>query len=240
MESRSKVLGVAVAVALCAALAVSPGRSQEEGANASSDRDASRMGGVGIGNGSDVIGGRGAEPVRIEGAWARLQRRANRKSLIAATATNIPAAPSAHIGAIAPFKLLGAEGGPARNAIGGVGPGGGQGFGRAVPGSIAPAGIGMRGSGSGAVGPGIATGNVGGTDARRSAIPPNVVTSPVAHTSGIDGTTMGHITSGPGYIGGPAKDRSGINGTAMRPRHLAHQLERGELAFCPHTRFVMP
>jgi hypothetical protein len=98
-------------------------------------------------------------------------------------------------------------------------PGGGQGFGRAVPGSIAPAGIGMRGSGSSAVGPGLATGNVGGTDARRSAIPPNVVTSPVAHTSGINGTTMGHIASGPGYIGGPAKDRSGINGTAMRPRH---------------------
>jgi hypothetical protein len=218
MESRAKVLGVAVAVALCAALAASPGRGQEEGANASSDRDASRMGGVGIGNGSDVIGSRGAEPVRLEGGSASLQRRANRKSLIA-TAPNMPAAPSAHIGAIPPFKLPGADGGPARNAVGVVVPGGGQGFGRAVPGSIAPAGIGMRGSGSGAVGPGIATGNVGGTDARRSAIPPNVVTSPVAHTSGIDGTTMGHITSGPGYIGGPAKDRSGINGTAMRPRH---------------------
>jgi hypothetical protein len=219
MESRVKVLGVAVAVALCAALAASPGRGQEEGANAGSDRDASRVGGVGIGGGGDLIGGRGAEPVRLEGGSASLQRRANRKSLIAATAPNIPAAPSAHIGAIAPFKLLGAEGGPARNAIGVVVPGGGQGFGRAVPGSIAPAGIGMRGSGSSAVGPGTAAGNVGGTDARRSAIPPNVVTSPVAHTSGINGTTMGHIASGAGSIGGPAKDRSGINGTAMRPRH---------------------
>jgi hypothetical protein len=214
MESRSKVLGVAVAVALCAALAASPGRGQEEGAN----RDASRVGGVGIVDGGALIGGRGAEPVRLEGGSASLRRRANRKSLIA-TAPNMPAAPSAHIGAIPPFKLPGAEGGPARNAIGVVVPGGGQGFGRAVPGSIAPAGIGMRGSGSSPVGPGIATGNVGGTDARRSAIPPNVVTSPVAHTSGINGTTMGHIASGPGYIGGPAKDRSGINGTAMRPRH---------------------
>jgi hypothetical protein len=213
MESRSKVLGVAVAVALCAALAASPGRGQEEGANAGSDRDASRVGGVG-----DLIGGRGVEPVRLEGGSASLQRRANRKSLIA-TAPNIPAAPSAHIGAIPPFKLPGADGGPARNAVGVVVPGGGQGFGRAVPGSIAPAGIGMRGSESGAVGPGIAAGNVGGTDARRSAIPPNVVTSPVAHTSGINGTTMGHIASGAGSIGGPAKDRSGINGTAMRPRH---------------------
>jgi hypothetical protein len=217
MESRAKVLGVAVAVALCAALAASPGHGQEEGANAT-DRDASRVGGVGTGAGGDVIGGRGAEPVRLEGGSASLQRRANRKSLIA-TAPNMPAAPSAHIGAIPPFKLPGADGGPARNAVGVVVPGGGQGFGRAVPGSIAPAGIGMRGSGSSAVGPGLATGNVGGTDARRSAIPPNVVTSPVAHTSGINGTTMGHIASGPGYIGGPAKDRSGINGTAMRPRH---------------------
>jgi hypothetical protein len=218
MESRSKVLGVAVAVALCAALAASPGRGQEEGANAGSGRDASRVGGVGIGDGGDLIGGRGAEPVRLEGGSASLRRRANRKSLIA-TAPNTPAAPSAHIGAIPPFKLPGAEGGPARNAIGVVVPVGGQGFGRAFPGSIAPAGIGMRGSGSSAVGPGIAAGNVGGTDARRSAIPPNVVTSPVAHTLGINGTTMGHIASGPGYIGGPAKDRSGINGTAMRPRH---------------------
>jgi hypothetical protein len=213
MESRSKVLGVAVAVALCAALAASPGRGEEEGVNAT-DRDASRVGGVS----GDLIGGRGAEPVRLEGGSASLQRRANRKSLIA-TAPNMPPAPSAHIGAIARFKLPGAEGGPARNAVGVVVPGGGQGFGRAVPGSIAPAGIGMRGSGSSAVGPGIAAGNVDGTDARRSAIPPNVVTSPVAHTSGINGTTMGHIASGSGYIGGPAKDRSGINGTAMRPRH---------------------
>jgi hypothetical protein len=215
MESRSKVLGVAVAVALCAALAASPGRGQEEGVNAGSDRDASRMGGGSIGDGGDLIGGRGAEPVRLEGGSASLQRRANRKSLIA-TAPNMPAAPSAHIGAIPPFELPGAEGGPARNAVGVVVPGGGQGFGRAVPGSIAPAGIGKR---SGVAGAGTATGNVGGADARRSTTPPNPVTSLVAHTSGINGTTMGHIASGPGSIGGPAKDHAGINGTTMRPRH---------------------
>src|SRR5262249_5540117 len=160
--------------------------------------------------------GRSAEPVRLEGGSASLQRRANRKSLIA-TAPNMPAASSANTGAIPPFELPGAEGGPARNAIGVVVPGGGQGLGHAVPGSIAPAGIGVRGPGSGLAGAGTATGNVGGTDARRSAIAPNVVTSPVARTSGINGTTMGHIASGPGYIGGPAKDRSGINGTALRP-----------------------
>jgi hypothetical protein len=177
------------------------------------------MGGVGIGDGGDVIGGRGVEPERLEGGLASLQRRANRKSLIAATAPNMPAAPSAHIGAIAPFKLPGAEGGPARNAIGVVVPGGGQGFGHAVPGFVAPTGIGVRGLGSGAAGVGTAAGNVGGADVRRSAIPANAVTSPVAHTSGINGTTMGHIASGPGSIGGPAKDRSGIDGTAVRPRH---------------------
>jgi hypothetical protein len=218
MESRVKLLGLAVAVALCAALAANPGRGQEDGANAGSDRDASRMGCVGVGAGGDVIGGRGAEPLRLEGGSASLQRRANRKSLIA-TAPNMPAASSAHIGAIPPFKLPGAEGGPARNAIGVVVPGGGQGLGHAVPGSIAPAGIGARGPSSGAAGAGTAAGNVGGADARRWAIPPNAVANPVAHSSGINGTTMGHIASGPGYIGGPAKDRSGINGTAVRPRH---------------------
>src|SRR5258706_4429142 len=172
MESRAKVLGVAVAVALCAALAASPGRGQEEGANASSDRDASRMGGVGIGNGSDVIGSRGAEPVRLEGGSASLQRRANRKSLIA-TAPNMPAAPSAHIGAIPPFKLPGADGGPARNAVGVVVPGGGQGFGHAVPGSIAPAGIGVRGSS--VAGAGAAAGDVGGAGAPPAGTPPHGV-----------------------------------------------------------------
>jgi hypothetical protein len=218
MESRLKVSGLAVAVALCGALAASPGRTQEDGANAGSNRDASRMGGVAVGDGGDIIGGRGAEPVRLEGGSAGLQRRANRKSLIA-TAPNMPAASSTHGGAFPPFKLPGTDGGPARNAIGVVAPGGGQGFGHAVPGSIAPAGIGVRGPGSGGAGTGTAAGNVGGAAARRSAIPPNLVTSPMAHTSGINGTTMGHIASGPGSIGGPAKDRSGINGTAMRPRH---------------------
>ncbi len=218
MESRVKVSGFAVAVALCAALAASPGRAQEDGATAGSDRDASRISSVGIGDGGDIIGGRGAEPIRLEGGSASLQRRANRKALIA-TAPNMPAASSAKIGAIPSFKLHGAEGGPTRNAIGVIVPGGGQDFGHAVPGSVAPAGIGVRGLGSGVAGAGTAAANVGGADARRSAIPPNVVTSPVAHTSGINGTTMGHIASGPSYIGGPAKDHSGINGTAMRPRH---------------------
>jgi hypothetical protein len=216
MESRVKISGLAVAMALCAVLATSPGRAQEEGTNAGSDRDASRLGSVGIGGG-DIIGGRGAEPVRLEGGSASLQRRANRKSLIA-NAPNMPAAPSADIGAIPPFKLPGAAGGPVRNAIGVVVPGGSQGLGHAVPGPIAPAGIGVRGP-TGVAGAGTAAGNGGGADARRSAITPNPVTSPVTHTSGINGTTMGHIASGPSYIGGPAKDRSGINGTAMRPRH---------------------
>jgi hypothetical protein len=92
MESRVKFSGLAVAVALCAALAASPGRGQEDGANAGSDRDASRPGGVGLGDGGDIIGRRGAEPVRLEGGSAGMQRRASRKSLIA-NAPNLPAAP---------------------------------------------------------------------------------------------------------------------------------------------------
>src|SRR5215831_16814186 len=120
MESRVKILGFAVAVALCAGLAASPGRAQEDGANAGSDRDPSRVGG-GIGDGGNIIGGRGAEPVRPESGSASLQRRANRKSLIA-TAPNMPAAPSANVGPIPPFKRPDAEGGAARNAIGVVVP----------------------------------------------------------------------------------------------------------------------
>jgi len=205
-------------LALCAALAAAPGRAQEDAPNAGSDRDTSRSGGVGIGDGGDIIGGRSVEPVRLEGGSASLQRRANRKLLIA-NGQNMPAAPSANIGAILPFKRSGAEGGPARNAIGVTVPGGGQGLGHAVPGSMAATGIGVRGPGSGVVGASPATGNVDSADARRSAIPPNAVANPVAHTSGINGTTMGHIASGPSYIGGPTKDRSGINGTAVRPRH---------------------
>src|SRR6266852_1175732 len=130
MESRVKVSRLAVAVALCAALVASSGRTQED---AGSDRNASRTGGVGIGDGGDIIGGRGADPVRLEGDSASLQRRANRKSLTA-NAPKMPTAPSANISAILPFKRSGAEGGVARNAIGAVVPGGGQGFGHAVPG----------------------------------------------------------------------------------------------------------
>jgi hypothetical protein len=215
MESRVKILGFAVAMALCAGLAATPGLAQEDGANAGSDRDASRIGG--IGDGGNLIAGRGTEPIRPESGLASLQRRANRKSLIA-TAPNMPAAPSANVGAIPLSKLPGAEGGAARNAIGVVVPGG-QGFGHAVPSSVAAAGIGVRGLGSGAAGAGTAAGNVGGTEARRWTIPANPVTGPVTPAPGINGTTMGHIASGPGYVGGPAKDRSGINGTAMRPRH---------------------
>jgi len=214
MESRVKVLGVAVAILFCTVLAASPGRAQEDATNAGLNRDASRTGGVSIGDGGDIIGGRGAEPIRLEGGSASLQRRADRKSPIA-NAPNVPAAPSAIVDATLPFKRSGAEGGPARNAIGVAMPGG-QGFGPAVSGSMASAGTSVRGGG---VGAGTATSNVDSADARRSATPPKAVASPAVHTSGINGTTMGHIASGPGYIGGPAKDRSGINGTAMRPRH---------------------
>jgi len=169
--------------------------------------------------------GRGLEPIRLEGGSANLQRRANRKSLIAngpktpaAPSANLGApsanadAPSINIGAFPPFKRSGADSGPVRNAIGVVMPSGGRGFGHAS------AGTGMRGPGSGVAGAGGATGNVDSADPRRLAVPPNAVSSPVTHTSGINGTTMGRIASGPAYIGGPAKDRSGINGTAMRPR----------------------
>src|SRR5262249_2392582 len=128
--------------------------------------------------------GRGVEPIRLEGGSANLQRRANRKSLIA-NAPKMPAAASANlsalpanISAIPPFKRSGADSDPARNAIGVVVPGGGRGFGHAVPGSTASAGISVR---AGIAGTGAATGSVDSADARRLAIPPNAVASPVTH-----------------------------------------------------------
>jgi hypothetical protein len=212
-----RVLGLAVAVALFGALTGSPGRAQEDAASAGSDRDAARGGGVGLGDSGDIVSGRGAEPVRLEGGSASLQRRANRKSLIA-NAPIMPAVPPANVGVGLPFKPPGAVGGPARNAIGAAVPSGGQGFDRAAPGSIASAATGVRGPVAGVVGVGPAVGAVGNADSRRLAIPPSSATSPVMHPSGINGTTMGRIASGPGHIGGPAKDRSGINGTTMPPR----------------------
>ncbi len=159
------------------------------------------------------------EPIRLEGGSAGLRRRANLKALIA-NAPKMATGSSASNGRIgAPLTRSGAEGGIGRNAIGAVVPGGGQGFGHAVPGSIASAGIGVHSPGRGVVGIGTATGNAGRADAPPSAIPPNQVASPLTHTSGINGTLMGHTAAGPSYIGGPAKDRSGINGTAVRPRH---------------------
>jgi len=113
----------------------------------------------------------------------------------------------------APFPRLGADGAAARNAIG-----------ITVPGGRSPShDVSAGHAGIGASVPGVsgvaATGNVGGANLHRLAIPLNAVTGPAAHTAGINGTTMGHVGSGPNYIGGPAKDRSGINGTAMRPKH---------------------
>jgi hypothetical protein len=158
---------------------------------------------------------RDVDPIRLDGGFAGLQRRANRKSLIA-NAPKMPAAQSANSGAALPVKRAGADGGAVRNAVGIVVPGGQD---HAVLGSMGSAGAGVRGSGSGIVSVGTAIGNIDGANAHRPAVPANAITSPAGHTSGINGTTMGHIASGPSYIGGPTRDRSGINGTAVRPRY---------------------
>jgi hypothetical protein len=278
MESRVRALGLAVAVVLCAALAVGPGRAQEDTLKPSSDREASHANGVDIGDSGKITGaaskrndsggGRGGsqsrppggdtaraagssvragpgtdasrngaaapagalgtpsadsaaalrrdvDPVRLEGSLAGLQRRANRKSLIA-NAPKMPVARSANIGAALPFKRLGTDGGAVRNAIGIVVPGGGQGH--AVPDTMGSAGASVRSSGTGIVGADTAIGNIDGANARRPAVSANAITSPV-HTSGINGTTMGHIAFGRSYVGGPTNDRAGINGTAVRSRY---------------------
>jgi len=159
---------------------------------------------------------RDVDPIRLEGGFVGLQRRANRKSLIA-NAPKMPAAQSANTGTALPLKRPGPNGGAVRNAIGIVVPEGGQGH--AFPRSVDSVGAGVRGSGTGLVGVGTAIGNIDGANARRPAVPPNGIASPPAHAFGINGTTMGHVASGRSIIGGPANDRAGINGSAMRPRY---------------------
>jgi hypothetical protein len=160
-------------------------------------------------------------PVRLDGL-AGLQRRANRKTLIA-NAPKMPARPSANTGINLPFARLGADGGAVRNAIGIVVPGGSQGSGHTVPGFKAHGELDASGAGPGAthtsaIAVGAATGNLSGLDQHRPTIPLNTVTGLATQAAGINGTMMGHIASGPSYIGGPAKNRSGINGTTMQPK----------------------
>ena len=243
MESRVKI--AAVIAALGALLATGLGYAQEDApptgrdvpqANGSADNgaaskeraipggpDGSRAGPTspraGGGREGTAVTNSWTDPIRVEGGSAGLQRRAKLKPVIAnppRMATPSPA-PSTRI--VPPPVRPGVEAGATRNAIGIVLPGGGQGLSHAAPPfSTAAAGIGAHSLGGGLASVGTPAGNVGGIDARRTTVPPRPVTSPLAHTSGINGTTMGHIASGPSYIGGPAKDRSGINGTAMRPR----------------------
>jgi hypothetical protein len=94
MESRVKSLGIAVALVLCAALAVGSGLAQEQAPQAGSDRDAPPADGVGIGakNGravaksSDAGGDRGAGqsgPREGDAVHAGLRAVANRKGAAA-------------------------------------------------------------------------------------------------------------------------------------------------------------
>lgn len=236
----------AVIAALCALLATGPGYAQEEApptgrdvpqANGGGDNgaaskervisggsDGSRAGPTssraGDGREGAVVTNSWTDPIRVEGGSAGLQRRAKLKALLANPPRMTTGSPVPSTRIVPPLVRPGAEAGATRNAIGIVLPGSGQGLSHAVPpSSTAAAGIGALRPGSGVGSVGAPPGNVGSADARRSAVPPHPATSPLAHTSGINGTTMGHIASGPSYIGGPAKDRSGINGTAMRPAH---------------------
>ena len=237
MESRVKTLGFAFAMALCTVLAAGPGYAQEGAPPAGSDRDPPRGDGAGgsgsIGSGADSKGGapagglntppgnpggtldRGGAPVRLEEGFSGLQRRANRKALIA-NAPKAPAGIVTNAGINAPFRRTGADGG-ARNAVGMAVPGG---QGRTPPEIGTHAGAGVTGVAAphvGAIGVAAPVGHVG--DLRRPTVPPSPAMVPPPHVTGINGSTMGHIASGPGSVGGPAKDRAVINGTSIRPKH---------------------
>jgi hypothetical protein len=193
-------------------------------AHAGSGSDASRTGsGPASGPGTtpgnlDIGSNRDVEPIRLEG-FSGLQRRANRKTLIA-NAPKMPGKLPAAVGITAPLTPPGANGGTTRNAVSVVIPGSPSSA-RHAPDFRAAAASGASGPGAaytGAVGAGIAKSNTGATDWRHPNLPSNAVAGAMPHAAVINGTTISHIASGPGYLGGPAKDRSGINGTAIRPK----------------------
>lgn len=153
-----------------------------------------------------VVLSHGINLVTPDNGYAGLLRRANRKALIAAKRPVNPLAGTANL----PLTHLTRESPIARNAVGLVLPGSGAGgTGPHVP--VPPPHAGPSGTGP------IGTAVVGG--GHLPPTPPNAAISPILHTAGINGTTIGHIASGPGIIGGPAKDRSSINGTAVRLKH---------------------
>jgi hypothetical protein len=229
MESRFKILGIAVA--FCAALAAGPGFAQEDAP--ATDRDVPRGDG-GTGNGAAIKGlptngapdgnrttpppnlsprvgesivTNGIDPVGPEGGSASLQRRANRKALIANAPKTAAGSPASNARIGPPLAPPGASGAATHNAIGAVMPGG-QTSGYSAPSFTVRAGSGV----TAVVAPGR---DVGGVSLHRAPVPLNAGPT----SAGLNGTMMGHIASGTGSIGGPAKDRSGINGTAIRSKH---------------------
>src|SRR5258708_39655082 len=122
MKNHMQSLGAAFAMTLCVALAAGSGLAQDV-PNASSDRDASRAdgardesrtstapaGALGMTARSLDVGlNPDAVPIRLEGGLTGLQRRANRKTLIA-SAPKIPWSSPAAVGVGAPFTPPGAN-----------------------------------------------------------------------------------------------------------------------------------
>jgi hypothetical protein len=156
-------------------------------------------------------------PIRLEG-FTGLQRRANRKALIA-NVPKISGTPPASIGISAPFRFSGANGGTVHNAASVVVPGASgsalanPSLGRNAPELRTSAATNVNAVGS------VATVTGASAAWHRPNPPSSAVAGAPSHAAVISGTTVSHIASGPGYLGGPAKDRSGINGTAIRPRY---------------------
>lgn len=156
-------------------------------------------------------------PIRLEGATG-LQRRANRKALIA-NAPKIPGRPVSAIGIATPLTPFGANRRTRPDTAAAT-----PGLPSSMPGapSLGHSAPDLRTSvatGTSALGI-TSTGVTGaGATGHHQNLPANAPTVALPHAAVINGTTMSHIASGPGYLGGPAKDRSGINGTAIRPKH---------------------
>ncbi|SRR5579871_5546883 len=212
-RSPSRVPLRTMVLALCAVFALCPALAQEDAAAAGGDTSragggqsdsAAAKGAAGAADGAAMTN-HGIDPVTPQGGLSGLQRRANVKALASGAPRQAAGPPAAHA-LTAPLPVHPGTDAP-RNAIGSAMPGTGL-PGRDVA-STTQAGIRPTGFGS-------AAGNLG-IETRRIPVPTGA--PPVLHGTGINGTTMGRMSSGPPSIGGPAKDRSGINGTLIRPAH---------------------
>jgi hypothetical protein len=153
----------------------------------------------------------GIDLVRPDDGYASpgLRRRATRSSLIAKSGKRTPTiVPPGNFVVHPPTSLPGARVEFARSAIG-----------MTVPTNIQNLSMVHRSSGIAVNGTAAKTSIGGNANEIRHENPhPVAIASPSIHSTGLNGTAMGHPIAGPAELGGPSHTVSGIGGASMRPR----------------------